>query len=217
MGVEESWAAITAWLAEKVPRAWADLRPPASEDDIAAVEAEVGSRLPDELRAWLRLNDGMVYGAAFGRLIPPGHNPISCEAMVAAWRLWRSIDAKLHPEASRDPEVLLADAETTSAGSPSYDFLPTFVPFAADGSGTHLVVDLRAGELNGCVGPWDPEAGGFGRPLWPGVGAMLADVARSVTTGVPVLGSYDGRRSADRLGPMEPELFYEDDEWFHWE
>lgn len=211
-GVEESWAAITAWLAEKVPRAWADLRPPASEDDIAAVEAEVGSRLPDELRAWLRLNDGMVYGSTFGRLLPPGHNPMSCEQMISSWQLWQTINTRLHQD-----QIEIDRAVTAPAGSATYWCVPAFVPFAADGSGQHLIVDLRPGEQHGCVGQWDPEAGGFGRPLWPGVGAMLADVARSVTTGVPVLGSYDERRSPDRLGPMEPELFYEDDEWFHWE
>lgn len=210
MTVTESWQTITNWLGERLPAAIADLNPPASEADLQAVESTLGLELPADLREWLRLNDGMGHGGSFGRVLPPLHNPIPCEQILKVHSMHLSIERSVGGDADELDRVT-----TAPAGTPAWRYPRAFVPFAEDGGGVPLFVDLREGQLRGCVGEWNPEMGGFSRPLWPGIAAMLVDVAQSLTTGNPVFGSYDDPPEPDRREPKEPELI-DDDTWLHW-
>lgn len=194
--VEESWSTITGWLAERLPAAVDELFKPATSVDLDAVEAAIGAALPVELRTWYRLNNGMSQRGSFGRLLPPGYNPIACDRIVKSWRLWKFVDA------SRALDASVREAEAAGpAGGDTTRFLPVFVPFAENGVGQNLVVDLRDGPARGCVARLNPGNGGLaGGPLWPGVGAMLTDVAQSLESGGPALQSRDG------IGPAKPDL-----------
>ncbi|MFJ7626738.1 SMI1/KNR4 family protein [Streptomyces sp. NPDC097595] len=56
--VARAWAQILEWLAEYTPQSYAALRPGASDDDIAALEAALGAEVPEELKAVWQLSAG---------------------------------------------------------------------------------------------------------------------------------------------------------------
>jgi cell wall assembly regulator SMI1 len=192
--VTDSWQTITRWLGDRLPAAIADLNPPASATDIRDLESAIGLELPADLREWLQLNDGMGAGGSFGRILPPLHNPIPCRRILTEHATWMSICGA----PSNDP-----------AGSLAWDYAPAFVPFADDGAGTSLFVDLRGGDRHGCVGHWDPEMGAYDRPLWPSVAAMLADIATALGTGTTALES-------DGDGPDRWQVELKDGKWLSW-
>lgn len=209
MTVTDSWQTITEWLGTNLPTAAEQISPPAGDADIRAVEEALGLALPADLTEWLRLCNGFGPTNSFGGLLPPLHNPISCTEMLAARAQSLNIDQRL-AGLHHLPEP------QNVAGTKAMRFHPAFLPFADDHAGTKLFVDLRPGDLHGCIGQWDPEQIGFiNGPVWAGTAAMLADVAQSLTTGNPVFGSYDDPPGPDRREPMEPELI-DDDSWLHW-
>lgn len=81
-----------------------------------------------------------------------------------------------------DPGPLLAQPAGEIAGQ----FLPAFVPFAEDMSGTELFVDTRPGPRSGCVGAWLREDGDSEGPRWSSVAVMLAEVADGLESGQPI-------------------------------
>ena len=108
--------------------------------------------------------------------------------------------------------------EQQPAGTPSRPWLDAFLPISDTGTDVDLVVDLRDGELNGCVGQYDAEAGGFTAPYWMSVGEMLADIADVLTLGRPAQVDYARRKRAaspwSKAYVVEPYLI--DDEELHW-
>lgn len=56
--VTERWATIEAWLSDHATAALASFRPPATAIAIAAAEAELGLRLPEEYKELLAIHDG---------------------------------------------------------------------------------------------------------------------------------------------------------------
>ncbi len=194
-GVEDSWGKITGWLAERLPAAVDELLKPATSVDLDAVESTVGAALPVDLRTWYRINNGIGHRGAFGRLLPPGYNPLPCAEIVKTWRQRKSIDSSLGFDVAAHHAQAAAPAGTAAT-----QFLPSFVPFAEDGRGQSMVVDLRDGSARGSVSIWDPENGGLNTPLWPGVAAMLSDVAESLHTGRPALNGTTRHR------PLRPGL-----------
>ncbi len=172
-----------------------ELLKPATSVDLDAVESTVGAALPVDLRTWYRINNGIGHRGAFGRLLPPGYNPLPCAEIVKTWRQRKSIDSSLGFDVAAHHAQAAAPAGTAAT-----QFLPSFVPFAEDGRGQSMVVDLRDGSARGSVSIWDPENGGLNTPLWPGVAAMLSDVAESLHTGRPALNGTTRHR------PLRPGL-----------
>lgn len=58
--IGESWQRVVAWLREYAPVSHRALADAASEEEIAAVEEKIGVRFPDDLRAYLKVNNGTV-------------------------------------------------------------------------------------------------------------------------------------------------------------
>lgn len=56
--VKQLWERIEAYFYEHWPQKELKLRPPATEQEIAAAESELGVRLPDDFRASLKVHDG---------------------------------------------------------------------------------------------------------------------------------------------------------------
>ncbi len=56
--VEAAWKRIEQWLRANLPEVIESLNDPATEDAIAAVEAQIGVRFPDALRASFHVHDG---------------------------------------------------------------------------------------------------------------------------------------------------------------
>ena len=123
MSIERSWAALAASD---------EVNPPASAEDLARVEAVVGARLPEEIRASLLLHDGLPPDSVFDVTAELETSPVnewilSCEEIIAEWDIWKG----------------LYDEEDWG----DTWWTPNLVPLTADGSGNSIVVDVADGEL----------------------------------------------------------------------
>lgn len=169
------------------------------------MRAGMGRRIPSDLVAWVGLNNGFKERGWFGNLVPTLHTPLPVEKMLPRREMLRSIYAdRVRP------------GEVEPAGTRSVEWVDGFLPISDTGTDLELVVDLRDGELNGCVGEFSAEAGGFSSPYWLSVGEMLADIADALTLGRPAGLEYARRRLAAGPGTTayawEPYLLGEEDE-----
>ncbi|XVU29567.1 SMI1/KNR4 family protein [Actinoplanes sp. CA-054009] len=165
-GVLEPWERVVEWLRRHCPADADEVGPPAGEADLAAAERAVGVALPADLVAWWRSADGVGHGF---RLLP-GFAPYSVRDALASRRTWLEVSAP--------------SGDSGAAGSACHGvWLPRWLPVAGNGSGDDLFVDLRAGAAFGCVGRFDHEVWEYDGPRWPGVTAMLAEVAEALTAG----------------------------------
>jgi cell wall assembly regulator SMI1 len=183
--VTSSWRLITDWLSSDLPMALGSIEPPASEADIEQVTAVLGRELPVDLVEWLRLANGMVVRSSIGSILPTLYTPLACEAMLRHWDgLSRSFGGAQPRPGDTDP-----------AGSRSFDWLDRFLPVAESASDPVLVVDLREGDLHGCIGVFDLESEGFEEHMWASTAHMLSDVAQALVDGRPALKDYADRAS----------------------
>ena len=202
--VAESWGLIVEWLQSHVPAAFGCLQPPAPWSAVSAVRSGVGRRLPNDLLAWMNMNNGFRPRGGFGRILPVLHTPLPSEEMLPRRDRLRSIYAKR----PRPGELELA-------GSKSEEWLDAFLPISDSGTDVELFVDLRDGDLYGCIGEFSAEMGGFGAPRWKNTADMLADVADALTLGLPALQAYsDGAPTPGSRLP--PQVAYVDDERLYW-
>ncbi|MDQ7908289.1 SMI1/KNR4 family protein [Phytohabitans sp. ZYX-F-186] len=161
-----------SWLCHHAPVSAAHIGQPATQDDIAVVEALLDRPLPADLVAWWRRSCGAT-GFVQGRLIP-GYTPCTVDQAVDHRELMLDI-------ASCQDRAETATLVATPAGSPRTPYwLPVWLPIAHDGGGCNLFIDLRPGPLHGCVMQWDKyEAAGL-KPRWPSVATMLAEIAHAL-------------------------------------
>lgn len=153
---------------------------PASE---SAVREAAERLLPGDLVAWLEISNGFAELGTFGNLIPVLHNPIPFQGMLSSRDQLRRSYADWPKPGSDLP-----------AGSSSREWLDEFLPIADSGTDVWLFVDLRPGELFGCVGQFESEDG-CASPRWSSVAAMLADVAEALTDGRPALRDFANREA----------------------
>ncbi|GAA1529897.1 SMI1/KNR4 family protein [Kribbella lupini] len=189
--VEESWNLITGWLEQHLPAAYEALQPPASPAAVEAISKAVGRPLPPDVLAWLNLSNGMRVVTDFGNLLPFFFTPLTCEAMLTRHRMMRSIYSDMPHEDADGP-----------AGSYSFVWLDTFLPLAASGTDVDLFVDLRDGELHGCVGALDATDGSTGS-IWPSTAVMLSQVADAFVLGRPVQWTYPSGDSTEYRPQLE--------------
>ncbi len=173
--MRESWSRIDRWLTANTPATAAQVNPPATAEEAAALETAIGRALPEELTQWLRQANGMDERAM---LLPQSYAPLSVEGVLACWKICVGI-------APGPDDSDVRDALGKPAGSGSFHFLDTFVPVGRDIMGYALIVDLRNGPRHGCVMEWDSVHGADNPPLWSGVGAMLTDVAEALEHSTP--------------------------------
>jgi hypothetical protein len=145
----------------------------------------MGRRLPSDVLAWVSVNNGFRSRGPFGSLLPTLHTPLPVEKMLPRREMLRGIWVRQERPGEEEP-----------AGTASFEWLDAFLPISDTGTDVDLVVDLRDGELSGCVGEFDAEAGGLGTPYWMSVAEMLADIAQALTQDRPALVDYARRRQA---------------------
>lgn len=126
--VNRQWRRIESWLKRHAPRSHRTLGKPGKAADIAAAEAEMGLRFPDDLRASLLRHDGSIYlddTWAFGFL---GNSNASVAEILDNWRGLCEIDGDNDGDGGdADARMEWWDGRMLAVG--------------ADGMGDHLVVD----------------------------------------------------------------------------
>ncbi|MFG6444265.1 SMI1/KNR4 family protein [Microbacterium sp. P07] len=110
------------------------LNPPATPQQIEAVEAEIGQRFPDDLRAAYLHGDGQ---PAHSSGLIGGLFWLTLAHSLGEWRVWREVVAEhgqIARHASFEPGMIRE----------AY-FEPGWWPIASDGGGNHIAVDLTPG------------------------------------------------------------------------
>lgn len=146
--VDKLWLELKSWYSEHLPQALDALNPGATEQSIAEMDDEleniIGQGLPQELRNVYAQNDGqsndeVVCGVLFGLEF------LSLAEMKRVWRDWYDL-AQSMPELAKEPGT----SHPPSAILAEYINIHR-IPFASDGSGNHLGIDLQPG-LQGRIG-----------------------------------------------------------------
>jgi cell wall assembly regulator SMI1 len=175
-----AWRRVVAWCAERAPVTAAALHGPADDDALATVQRDLGQVWPEDLVAWLRVSDGAERTIA-GSLIPWMFRPSPTDSIRDDWRMLTDIASEVG-----DPADLVA-LQAEPAGSRAHLFLRSWVPIADDTGGNWLFVDLRPGELHGCVGRWWHDDGfhgpDYGVHFWASVADMAQNLADALETG----------------------------------
>ncbi|AHI01379.1 hypothetical protein GCM10010174_10210 [Kutzneria viridogrisea] len=188
MAVADAWGRIVRWLSFYAPTTGSLLRSMADREDVVILEQEIGTELPDALIEWWSVCGGTEQ-SAFAEVIPPFYTPHGPQAALDAWRVQR----KLWADTWDTPDC------GVEAGSPGRSFHPLWVPFAFDGLGDALVIDLRPGELRGCVLEWDHELSQAREPEWTSIGEMLDQVATALEERSKVRHSFPETTTDGRL------------------
>jgi cell wall assembly regulator SMI1 len=163
---------IFGWLRKHAPATAATVNPPASPDALDAAEREVGAAFPEDVRRWYALADGMQWTSPWkGTLIPAFFRPYPLAQALDIRRMMLDVAAQFP----------LDEPVSEVAGDSSEIWQPLFLPIAADTGSVTLFVDLRDGELRGCVMEFDKVHAGEAPPNWDSVSAMLADVADALS------------------------------------
>lgn len=176
--VEDAWDRIVPWLHHYAPVSAAHLGPPATEDDIAFVEALLNRRLPPDLLAWWLRSCGTT---GFRVLLIPAYVPYTIDEAVDCREIMLDV-------ASCDDDAETAELANQPAGSPCTYWLPAWLPIAQDGMGSYLFTDLRTGPRHGCIMNWDKYGAAGNEPRWPSVAAMLAEIAHALENGTDIEG-----------------------------
>jgi cell wall assembly regulator SMI1 len=195
--VAESWDSIVNWLREHLPHALDHLQPPATQSEISTLSSAMNRRLPGDLIAWLRLNNGFGWQANFGSLLPVLYVPMEIDRMLRRREMMQRIWASIAPDRP-------SAAEQAPAGTSAFEWLDAFLPIGDAGTDCELVVDLRDGEHFGCVTNYDAQSGGADLPGWFSITEMLNDVADALTLGQPALQDHGRRYHASGAFPNKP-------------
>ncbi|TQJ92296.1 cell wall assembly regulator SMI1 [Streptomyces sp. SLBN-31] len=181
------WNRIEHWLARNAPAYHARLNPPADPTSLRRAERETGRPLPDGLTAWWCAADGVSPartpdGHTPFRLLPYGCDPYPVAEALARRELHlRSLYDTVPPPLADSLEEWMARCGEDRAGTyypqdATPLWLPQWLPVAGDGMGGGLFVDLRAGDLYGCVVRHGTASHGA-EPSWPDIESLLACVA----------------------------------------
>ncbi|GAA3124573.1 hypothetical protein GCM10017600_29510 [Streptosporangium carneum] len=159
------WRRVERWLARKAPATYKLLPPPARPRDIAKVEAAMGLRFPDDLRASLLRHNG---AGSWGFGPAPFYELMSAKYVYSDWKMLCDI-------------VLSGSGEGVG-----YWWDGHLIPFAAAHDGGNLFIDTRTGK----TGEYFNEEGLTfeGDVVWPSYLALLKATARSLETGRPIRG-----------------------------
>src|SRR5579883_331789 len=146
-GVPGSWRRISAHLQSQ--HAAPVLAPPATSEQLASAEQDLGFALPTDFRASYATCDGQVAGSP-GVILPyaPRGNFFQLMPLRSVVRTWtRMRDECLRWPAKRpvDPEIL------------RQPWSVTWLPFAENGAGDYLCVDLSPGASCGQVIAFEHE------------------------------------------------------------
>ncbi|MCE1184953.1 MAG: SMI1/KNR4 family protein [Rhodocyclales bacterium] len=128
--MQELWEHFETWLRNHWPEGLKALNPPASAQDIEALEQALGLTLPQDFVACLRLHNGQ--DSTAGGLFD-GAEFLSTHAILGQWKIWKDLlDSGDFAGISSEP----------AAGIRNDWWNPKWIPFTHNGGGDHLCLDL---------------------------------------------------------------------------
>ncbi|NBM17424.1 SMI1/KNR4 family protein [Streptomyces sp. GC420] len=136
--VADAWRRITGWLKHNAPDSYAALRAGAGPAAIAALERDLGIRIPVELRVLWLLTAGDDGGGGWGCL-PSNRALMTLDAVAAVYRLMMDAQAReddLNADRSEDDRITV--------------WKPTWIPVVSHGaadSTSGLYLDAATGYL----------------------------------------------------------------------
>jgi cell wall assembly regulator SMI1 len=172
-----SWRNVVAWCRENAPVTAETLRGPASEEVLAAAQAEMGYDWPPDLLAYLRAGDGARRTIHADVIL--GFIPMGVDQIMSDWRLMRDV---INGGEWLEPGEVEA-SEAGEAGTYCGVWCRTFIPVGDYTTGDFLFIDLRSGPLHGCIREWEDGAAYPREPEWDSVASMLADIDEGLHTG----------------------------------
>ncbi|WP_406450508.1 SMI1/KNR4 family protein [Streptomyces sp. NBC_00876] len=177
--VASVWEQIEKWYAEQDAAHF--LLPPATAEDIAAVESELGVPLPQEVKASLLRHNGSRDGGW------PSGTLLSCTAIVEETGVWRDL---LSDGSFDDVADFHSDDDGVQALKPGWWNLG-WVSLDADGGGNGAVLDLSPGPggKSGQIIDMDHETGPTG-PTAPDFTGYLNDRLEALEDCAVIDGEY---------------------------
>jgi cell wall assembly regulator SMI1 len=148
------YASLETWLADHAPQQHGELQPPASAEDLSALEAALGQAIPEELREALELHDGRV--------------GLDSYMIMPAARIQQRYTRKMES----------ADQESPEPGDGTCKpvvWTKGWIPFAEDGAQNFLCIDLDPGKkgAKGQVIRWERDSQGADAAPWKSFGEWL--------------------------------------------
>lgn len=104
--ISDLWGRLHAWAQTHAPAMTEDLASPASESEIAEVEAELGANLPESLKDSLKIHNGETDGWPCKVFADRGAY-LSTQRIIEEWKSRRTIT--IDSDEIEDPESLIRD------------------------------------------------------------------------------------------------------------
>lgn len=169
--VRDAWAGISEWLALNAPGTDLTLQAPESES-ASRVAAHMGRPLPPELVDFLET-------------VPASHSKplLGLHSTLLASRMIE--DSIMRHQIAT--EIWSDEPPGDIAGQPEHAWSRGFLALTSDSMGGALFIDLREGEMRGCVRDWDKVDGSVQHmaSLWTGPAALLESVLLALTSVEP--------------------------------
>ncbi|MFB7232766.1 SMI1/KNR4 family protein [Streptomyces fimicarius] len=187
--VSQTWQRIESWLREYAPATYGALPPPATREEIAAAENDLGLTLPTELADSLLCHNG-----SDPMRLPPVYVLLGTRSIVDHQQLQVEIENETRQE------YLAQDIPLEIDGIHAR-WHPEWIAFASDDGGGYLAIDDRPGMRRGRIGSRD-EIGEISFPpdhAWESLSSFLRAAADALETGDPFNGF---RRTVDDSGRL---------------
>lgn len=199
----DAWDYLEPVLARRHRPLLDDLRPGASDADLARAAATLGVELPPSFQAFYRRHDGQE-GNAPGFWF--GMTFLSLDGIVARWQMWQDLLAD-------DPATYGRPGDSASVPPDVIDsryIHPGWIPFA-DADGNHLGLDFApgpAGTPGQCITFGRDQRTKFlvGRSFDELVVWAQPRFGEGGSTFTPLAGFPPGTISFDLLPPSQPDL-----------
>lgn len=148
--MQRLWGRFEMWLAENWPQGLEELNPPASDEQIAALEQALGLKLPADYLACLKIHNGQ--RTNFGGGLFEGSEFLSSDQILDQWKIWK--------ELLDDGDFEVAESEPASGIGNDW-WNAGWIPFTHDGGGNHLCIDLAptvTGHTGQVISMWHDSA-----------------------------------------------------------
>ena len=127
--MEQTWQKFEKWFSQNWPEGLSCLNPPASDEQISVLEAQLDTKLPTEFVACLKVHNGQNGFAS----IFDGMEFLSCEEIYSQWSVWKGL---------LDGGDYKGITSVPDQGIKSDWWNPKWIPFTHNGGGDHLCLDL---------------------------------------------------------------------------